>query len=159
VSKSRRSHRLVGTLCPNPELREGQRLDALLGNGFALLSTYPPDATDGALLRRDGVVVLVAELGSELELWLRRARTTAAIVRPDRTVMCTGRDIAALCKRLDLAPLQLGNDPKRQRDKQGPADEVAHCGDANIGEQAIVGEAPADPGARRRRVEEVQQQR
>ena len=149
VSKSRRGRRLVGTLCPNPELREGQRLDALLGTNFALITTQRPDATDDALLRQRGVVVLVAERGSELELWLRRGRTTAAIVRPDRTVMCARRDVAALCERLALAPLQLGNDPKRRRDKQGPADEVAYCGDANIGEQAIVGEAPADPGARR----------
>ena len=123
VSKSRRGRRLVGTLCPNPELREGQRLDALLGTNFALITTQRPDATDDALLRQRGVVVLVAERGSELELWLRRGRATAAIVRPDRTVMCAGRDVAALCERLALAPLQLGND---------------------IGEQAIVGESPAD---------------
>jgi 3-(3-hydroxy-phenyl)propionate hydroxylase len=30
-------------------------------------------------------------------VWLRRGRATAAIVRPDRTVMRTGRDVAALC--------------------------------------------------------------
>jgi 3-(3-hydroxy-phenyl)propionate hydroxylase len=57
------------------------------------------DAADEALLGRRGVVVLVADNGSELQKWLRRGRATAAIVRPDRTVMCAGRDIAALCGR------------------------------------------------------------
>jgi hypothetical protein len=41
--------------------------------------------------------VLVALPGSVLETWLRRGRTTAAIVRPDRTVMRAGHDVAALC--------------------------------------------------------------
>ena len=49
------------------------------------------------MLRRRGVVVLVADPGSELEKWLRRGRVAAAIVRPDRTVMRAGRDTAALC--------------------------------------------------------------
>jgi 3-(3-hydroxy-phenyl)propionate hydroxylase len=113
VCKSRRSRRLAGTLCPNPPLPGGQRLDALLGNGFALVTSEPLGTADHALLRRHGVVVLVAEQGSELEKWLRRGRAAAAIVRPDRTVMCAGRDIAALCGRLDLAPLQLRDNPER----------------------------------------------
>ena len=99
VSKSRRRRQLAGTLCPNPLLREGQRLDSLLGAGFALITAEPVDAADEALLGRRGVVVLVADNGSELQKWLRRGRATAAIVRPDRTVMCAGRDIAALCGR------------------------------------------------------------
>ena len=113
VCKSRRSRRLAGTLCPNPPLPGGQRLDALLGNGFALVTSEPLGTADHALLRRHGVVVLVAEQGSELEKWLRRGRAAGAIVRPDRTVMCAGRDIAALCGRLDLAPLQLRDNPER----------------------------------------------
>ena len=99
VSKSRGRHQLAGTLCPNPPLRDGQRLDSLLGGGFALITTEPVDAADAALLGLRGVVVLVADNGSELEKWLRRGRAAAAIVRPDRTVMCAGRDIPALCGR------------------------------------------------------------
>ena len=41
--------------------------------------------------------MLVADRDTELEKWLRRGRATAAIVRPDRTVMRAGRDVAALC--------------------------------------------------------------
>jgi 2-polyprenyl-6-methoxyphenol hydroxylase-like FAD-dependent oxidoreductase len=113
VSKSRRRRRLAGTLCPNPALPSGQRLDGLLGTAFALITTEPLDTADDAVLERRGVVVLVAESGSELQKWLRRGHATAAIVRPDRTVMCAGRDIGALCRRLDLTPLQLRDDPER----------------------------------------------
>jgi 2-polyprenyl-6-methoxyphenol hydroxylase-like FAD-dependent oxidoreductase len=100
VSKSPAPRRLAGTLCPNPPLSGGQRLDDVLGGGFALITTGPPGppgAACEALLRQRGVVVLVAQPGSELEKWLRHGGATAAIVRPDRTVMHAGRDTAALC--------------------------------------------------------------
>jgi len=97
VSRSRRGRRLAGTLCPNPLLPGGQRLDDVLGPRFALITTEPLDVADEALLRGRGVEVLVAERGSELGRWLRRGRAMAAIVRPDRTVMRAGRDTAALC--------------------------------------------------------------
>jgi 3-(3-hydroxy-phenyl)propionate hydroxylase len=113
VSKTRRGRQLAGTLCPNPPLPGGQRLDALLGTGFALITADPVDAADDALLHRRGIVALVVERGNELEKWLRGGRATAAIVRPDRTVMCAGRDTAALYGRLDLAPLQLRDNPER----------------------------------------------
>jgi len=96
VCKSRRRRRLAGTLCPNPLLPNGQRLDEVLGTGFALITTGDPDTADAASLRRRGVAVLVAQPGSALHAWLCRGRATAAIVRPDRTVMRTGRDVAAL---------------------------------------------------------------
>jgi 3-(3-hydroxy-phenyl)propionate hydroxylase len=97
VSKSHRPRRLAGTLCPNPPLPGGHRLDDMLGTGFALITTSPLGGADEALLQRRGVVVLVAHPGSELDKWLRRGRAAAAIVRPDRTVMRAGRDTAALC--------------------------------------------------------------
>jgi 3-(3-hydroxy-phenyl)propionate hydroxylase len=97
VSKSRRPGRLAGTLCPNPLLPNGQRLDDVLGAGFALITTNPLGSADEELLGRHGITVLVAEPGSEPEKWLRGGRATAAIVRPDRTVMRAGRDAAALC--------------------------------------------------------------
>jgi 2-polyprenyl-6-methoxyphenol hydroxylase-like FAD-dependent oxidoreductase len=97
VSKSRRPRRLAGTLCPNPLLPDGQRLDDVLGAGFALITTGGLGPADEASLRRRGIAVLVAQPDSALETWLRRGRATAAIVRPDRTVMRTGRDTAALC--------------------------------------------------------------
>jgi 2-polyprenyl-6-methoxyphenol hydroxylase-like FAD-dependent oxidoreductase len=97
VRKARRRHQLGGTLCPNPLLPDGHRLDDILGNGFSVITTSPPGAEAEASLRRRGVVVLIAQPGSALATWLRRGRATAAIVRPDRTVMCAGRDVAALC--------------------------------------------------------------
>ncbi len=97
VCKSRRSRRLAGTLCPNPLLPDGRRLDDVVGTAFALITTSLPGASDEGSLRRRGVVVLVAQPGSALETWLGRGRATAALVRPDRTVARAGCDVAALC--------------------------------------------------------------
>lgn len=97
VHRSRRPRQLAGTLCPNPLLPNGQRLDDVIGTGFALIATGDPGDADQALLRRRGVAVVTAPPGSALDAWLRRGRATAALVRPDRTVLRAGRDIAALC--------------------------------------------------------------
>lgn len=96
VYRDRRPRQLAGTLCPNPLLPEGQRLDDALGDGFALIATRRPKATDDTALEQLGVVVRVAEPGTALETWLRRSRATAALVRPDRTV-AAGRDVGAVC--------------------------------------------------------------
>ncbi|MGX9671923.1 bifunctional 3-(3-hydroxy-phenyl)propionate/3-hydroxycinnamic acid hydroxylase MhpA [Mycobacterium sp. HM-7] len=97
VIKRRSPRHLAGTLCPNPILSDGRRLDSLLGNSFALVTTTRPLAFQLAMLQDHGVVVHVAEPGSQLERWLRRGRATAAVVRPDRTVMCAGRDAWQMC--------------------------------------------------------------
>jgi 3-(3-hydroxy-phenyl)propionate hydroxylase len=97
IVKPRRPRRLAGTLCPNPLLPNGERLDDVIGTGFALITTTEPGAGDRAPLERRGVVVVAAEPGGALEAWLRRGRATAALVRPDRTVMRAGRDLAAMC--------------------------------------------------------------
>lgn len=97
VIKSRRPRHLAGTLCPNPVLGDGQRLDTLLGNSFALVTTTHPLAFHCAELAEHGIVVHVAEPGGELARWLRRGHATAAVVRPDRTVMCAGHDAWKLC--------------------------------------------------------------
>jgi 3-(3-hydroxy-phenyl)propionate hydroxylase len=97
VHKPRRLRRLAGTLCPNPLLPNGRRLDDAIGTGFALIAAGDPGTAERELLRRRGVVVVTAEPGGPLDAWLRRGRATAALVRPDRTVMRAGRDVAALC--------------------------------------------------------------
>ncbi len=89
--------RLAGILCPNPAVPDGRRLDEILGTGFALITTVPPDAAQRARLDDCGTAVHIVKAGSELADWLRRGRATAAIVRPDRTVMRTGRHIDELC--------------------------------------------------------------
>lgn len=93
----RNSRRLAGRLCPNPLLPDGRRLDDTLGAGFALITTARPTAADEACLRRRGVAVLIPQPGDDLAAWLRRGRSRAAVVRPDRTVARAGRDVAALC--------------------------------------------------------------
>ncbi|WP_052235530.1 bifunctional 3-(3-hydroxy-phenyl)propionate/3-hydroxycinnamic acid hydroxylase [Mycolicibacterium setense] len=97
VLKSRAPGNLAGTLCPNPEVAEGHRLDAKLGAGFAIVTTIAPGPEQQTLIAQRGAALHVAAPGSELARWLHRGRATAAIVRPDRTVMKAGRDIGALC--------------------------------------------------------------
>jgi 2-polyprenyl-6-methoxyphenol hydroxylase-like FAD-dependent oxidoreductase len=122
VCKSSRPRQLAGTLCPNPLLPEGQRLDDRLGQGFALVTAGRPDAADQAALERSGVVVLVADPGSVLQRWLRRGGATAAIVRPDRTVLRAGHDVAALCAWTVSRLRRPGDD---QRHSYGVQDTVA----------------------------------
>jgi 3-(3-hydroxy-phenyl)propionate hydroxylase len=97
VLKSPRPGQLGGTLCPNPALPQGKRLDDVVGTGFALITTIPLSQRDRASLLDRNVTVLAAQPGGELERWLRRGRAAAAVIRPDRTVMCAGRDNAAVC--------------------------------------------------------------
>jgi 3-(3-hydroxy-phenyl)propionate hydroxylase len=97
VFKGRVPGQLAGTLCPNPVLADGERLDTVLRNGFALITTTRPLAFQQAALDELGATTHVAEPGGDLEKWLRRGRATAAIVRPDRTVMCASRNLSAMC--------------------------------------------------------------
>lgn len=103
VRRSIAPWQLAGTLCPNPLIAGRGRLDSVLGNGFAVVTTDPPQATEQSLIRRRGAVLHVAEPGSELARWLRRGRATAVLVRPDRTVMRAGRNLAAVCDPLPSA--------------------------------------------------------
>ena len=89
--------RLSGKLCPNPATADGRLLDEVLGTGFAVITSQEPTAADRAEAQRRGAAVYVAGPGSELAAWLRDGRATAAIVRPDRTVMTAGSDVARLC--------------------------------------------------------------
>jgi 3-(3-hydroxy-phenyl)propionate hydroxylase len=91
-----RRDRLAGHLCPNPVI-EGRRLEDVLGTGWALVTTQAPaPSVVPALDARDCLAVRAAA-GSELAAWLDRGRATAALVRPDRTVLASGRDVPALC--------------------------------------------------------------
>jgi 3-(3-hydroxy-phenyl)propionate hydroxylase len=92
---------LAGKLCPNPVLADGRRLDSILGGGFALISTSPPPDTLRSALEERGTAVHIAVPGCEIADWLHRSHATSAIVRPDRTVMCAGRDMRKIC---DLLP-------------------------------------------------------
>jgi 3-(3-hydroxy-phenyl)propionate hydroxylase len=98
VVKAHAPRQLAGTLCPNPVLAGGQRLDDALGNGFAFITATAPDPAQHALLEHRGAKVHIAQPRSELAEWLRRGRARAAIVRPDRTVMRAGRDTQGICE-------------------------------------------------------------
>ena len=75
-------------------LADGRRLDDVLGNGFALITTARPTARAARGTRRARRRLSISpSRDGELADWLRRGRATAAIVRPDRTVMCAGRDM------------------------------------------------------------------
>ncbi|HEY0813145.1 MAG TPA: bifunctional 3-(3-hydroxy-phenyl)propionate/3-hydroxycinnamic acid hydroxylase [Pseudonocardia sp.] len=88
---------LAGTACPQPSVRRGgssERLDDVLGPGFALLTTGPV----GQALRARahavgarGITVGTLDDGGTLRAWMRAARTTAVLLRPDRIVMATER--------------------------------------------------------------------
>ena len=95
VKPGRRS--LAGRLCPNPVLVEGKRFDTVVGPRFAVVTSAPLGAAQDHDVTRRGAVVVVAEPGSELAHWLRTGRADAAVVRPDRTVLRSGRDIADVC--------------------------------------------------------------
>lgn len=98
VHRRRTARHQTGTLCPNPVLADGRRLDTVLGDGFALVTTATPTDAQRAVLDMRGGVVHIATPESELASWLARARVTAAIIRPDRTVMYAARDLGRICE-------------------------------------------------------------
>ena len=93
VLKQRGRRQLAGRLCPNSALPDGGRLDAVIGRKFAVITAIPLDSAQQAEMTRRGAVVVNAHPGTELALWLQAGRARVAVVRPDRTVMCAGRDV------------------------------------------------------------------
>ena len=89
---------LSGRLCPNALLQDGSRLDAWRGGGFVVITTVAPTAGQRACATDRGARVVVAE--GDLAAWLSRGHASAAIVRPDGTVMAAGRQLDALLRRL-----------------------------------------------------------
>jgi 3-(3-hydroxy-phenyl)propionate hydroxylase len=79
-------------------LPSGQRLDEVANRSYALITRVPLPAYGESMLRSHNVSLFHAAPDSELDNWLRRARTAAALVRPDGTVMRAGRDVTALCR-------------------------------------------------------------
>jgi 3-(3-hydroxy-phenyl)propionate hydroxylase len=110
VVKGRRRRQLAGTLCPNPIVSSGRYLDDLVGNRFALIASRSPGASQHMLLERRGAVLHVAGPGTELAAWLRAGNATAAIIRPDRTVLRAGHEIQLLCEAMPAVCGQLGNE-------------------------------------------------
>ncbi|WP_431776928.1 bifunctional 3-(3-hydroxy-phenyl)propionate/3-hydroxycinnamic acid hydroxylase [Streptomyces cucumeris] len=90
VRRTRPGRGLAGTLCPQPWITAGGgrgRLDDVLGDGFALLSTRPPAPSVRAVAEALGARVMVVE--DALAAWLRAGRADAVLLRPDRVVLDT----------------------------------------------------------------------
>lgn len=98
VHKSRWPGGLSGTLCPNPMLADGQRFDEVVGTGFALVTRKALGGAEESALRARNVSVVPVAHGDPLDSWLRSGHAVAALVRPDGTVMRSGRDVTALCR-------------------------------------------------------------
>ncbi|MCT7660347.1 bifunctional 3-(3-hydroxy-phenyl)propionate/3-hydroxycinnamic acid hydroxylase MhpA [Mycobacterium deserti] len=93
---------LAGTLSPNAVVGPNVRLNDVTSNRFALVSKALLDSREREMLERRGAVVVHADSGSELAEWLDRGHATAAIIRPDMTVMRAGRSVATLCRRVPV---------------------------------------------------------
>lgn len=91
---------LGGRQCPNASLDGGHRFDDVAAGRFAIVTSTDPTAAQRAHVDRRGGVLVVTRPGSELDRWLRAGRSTAAIVRPDATVLRAGSDLSALCEAL-----------------------------------------------------------
>jgi 3-(3-hydroxy-phenyl)propionate hydroxylase len=82
----------AGRLCPQPAITAGPdeaKLDTLLGDGWALLTDGPAAAPAG--VRHVNISTLDPADTAQLRQWLRRHRTRAVLVRPDRIIAATGR--------------------------------------------------------------------
>jgi 3-(3-hydroxy-phenyl)propionate hydroxylase len=81
----------AGRLCPQPAITadpDQGRLDALLGDGWALLTDGPAAAPAG--VRHIDIAALDPAGAAQLRRWLRKHRTHAVLVRPDRIIAATG---------------------------------------------------------------------
>lgn len=102
VRRTLRTRGIAGALCPNALLDNYIRLDDKLGLGFGLITSAPLTRAQEEMLSVRGARAVLAEAGSELGRWLDRHHVTAAVVRPDRTVLTAGRDITAVCRALPV---------------------------------------------------------
>jgi 3-(3-hydroxy-phenyl)propionate hydroxylase len=111
VVKSSGRRQLAGRLCPNPVLVDGKRLDEVLGARFAVITSAPLSPSQQDEMTRRGTVVVTAHPSTELALWLQAGRASAAVVRPDRTVLCASRNLAEVCNAVPVfAPPGTGAD-------------------------------------------------
>ncbi|OBA69480.1 3-(3-hydroxyphenyl)propionate hydroxylase [Mycobacterium sp. 1554424.7] len=115
VVKPRRPGQLAGTLCPNPVLRDDLRLDQIVGNRFAVVTTSPMSPTQRRQLSDRGAALVLVRGESELGRWLKQGRATAAIVRPDGAVMQAGKSLQALCDAVPSFSVGQSTEPESGR--------------------------------------------
>lgn len=98
VRRSLRTRGIAGHLCPNALLDSAVRVDDELGLGFGVITTKALTTSQREIASARGARTVLVSPGSELARWLDGHRATAAVVRPDRTVLAAGRDVAAVCR-------------------------------------------------------------
>ncbi|MEI8410823.1 MULTISPECIES: bifunctional 3-(3-hydroxy-phenyl)propionate/3-hydroxycinnamic acid hydroxylase MhpA [unclassified Kribbella] len=96
-----RGRGLAGRMCPNAIVGDGVRLDDLAAGRFVLVTRREPSGEDRAELRDRDVVLLPVRPGDELHSWLRRGRAFAALVRPDGTVVRSGRRVGVVLRSVE----------------------------------------------------------
>ncbi len=102
------THGLAGTLCPNALVDKSTRFDEIAPDQTVVVTMTPPSDGQRREMTRRGAHVLVVEKSSPLGTWLRRGRSCAAIVRPDRTVMASSRSLSSLHTRVPVLPAPVG---------------------------------------------------
>ena len=115
VRRTLRTRSIAGHLCPNALLDEKIRVDDELGLGFGVITTVRLTPSQQEIVAARGAQTVLAAAGSDLARWLDGHHVTAAVVRPDRTVLTAGCDVTAVCRALPL--FTLGHAPART----GPA--------------------------------------
>jgi 3-(3-hydroxy-phenyl)propionate hydroxylase len=100
VVRPRVRRTLAGGLCPNALLDDGRRFDDVAAGRFAVVTSVPPSPAQHAAIESRGALVLTARAGTDLHRWLRRNGATAALVRPDGTVLRAERHLSAVCAAL-----------------------------------------------------------
>lgn len=102
VRRTWATRRIAGSLCPNPLIDNRRRLDDELGWGFGVITAAALTPAQQRLVDERGARTVQAAPGTDLADWLDRHHVTAAVVRPDRTVMSAGRDVNAQCLALPV---------------------------------------------------------
>jgi 3-(3-hydroxy-phenyl)propionate hydroxylase len=144
VVRPRLRRTLAGRLCPNAPLEDRRRLDEATGGRFALVTTAKLTAALHTEVQQRGGVLVTASADTDLHHWLRRGRATAALVRPDGTVLRAARDPSELCAAMPAfgTPLaRLGKEPACPR-TDIPIDRP----ELSSGEVAIAVSVPTAPG-------------
>lgn len=96
------ARQLAGRLCPNAVTSTGDRLDTVLGNGFAVVTAVKPDQQQRSVIDQRNAILHYAKPGTALAQWLSEAGQQAAIVRPDFTVMRAG-GLSEVCRALPVS--------------------------------------------------------
>jgi 3-(3-hydroxy-phenyl)propionate hydroxylase len=95
----RRRDRLAGTLIPNHRIA-GQRFDELNRDGLTIVALRPVAAQLAEMGLSRQYALIEVTWDHDLGSWLRDGGATAAIVRPDSTVLASSRSARAILNQL-----------------------------------------------------------